>query len=140
MSDILIGNEIVAHCGKCKSDTLHLITAVNGAQIDKVLCKICLSYHKFRIPKNSATSNTQSPKKAGAAKKKRSISAKKVAEIINLDPENAIDYQMALNYDVDAKINHKIFGLGIVKNIIDSQKIEVLFRDKERILVQNYKF
>jgi hypothetical protein len=56
-----------------------------------------------------------------------------------LNPEDAIEYQMTSNYDVDAKIRHKIFGLGIVKNIIDSQKIEVLFKDKERILVQNYK-
>ena len=59
MSDNLIGNEIVAHCGKCKSDTLHLITAVNGAQIDKVLCKICLSYHRYKLPKNSTNHSKQ---------------------------------------------------------------------------------
>ncbi len=139
MSDNLIGNEIVSHCGKCKSDTLHLITAVNGAQIEKVLCKICLSYHRFRTPKNSIPNHSQHKKNTMTTKKKRSISAKKAAEIISLDPEDAIEYQMTLSYDVDAKISHKIFGLGIVKNIIDSQKIEVLFKDKERILVQNYK-
>ncbi|MBD3290822.1 hypothetical protein GF337_18590 [candidate division KSB1 bacterium] len=137
MSENLIGNEIEAYCGKCKSDTLHLVTAVDGIRIEKVLCKICLSYHKYRAPGSGSARAKQ--KKTSTVRKKRSKSAKKAAEIMNLDPTNAIDYQMSLNYDIDAKINHKIFGLGIVKNIIDSQKIEVIFSDRDRILVQNYK-
>ena len=54
MSKIFIGQEIEGYCGKCKNDTLHIITAIDDDKIEKVMCKVCMSYHKFKKPADSS--------------------------------------------------------------------------------------
>ena len=55
MSDNMIGQEIEAYCGKCKHDTLHLITSLNDESVERVMCKICMSYHKYKKPTKATT-------------------------------------------------------------------------------------
>ena len=50
---------------------------------------------------------------------------------------DAIEYKMEKDYELETAIHHETFGLGVVKNIIDSRKIGVLFHDGEKVLVQN---
>ncbi|MBN2010634.1 hypothetical protein JW960_14910 [candidate division KSB1 bacterium] len=134
-----IGQEIEAYCGKCKNETIHLITAMQGAQIDKVMCKICMSYHKFRagtsaVPVIRKQKTVSKPTKGSSMKTRRTKTAK-LLEAADID--SAINYKMSSTYEVDEAINHKTFGLGIVKDVVDDQKINVLFEDGERLLVQN---
>jgi hypothetical protein len=139
-----IGQEIETYCGKCKIDTIHLITAMKVSQIDKVMCKTCMSYHKFRagIEKPAAVRKPKTESKTTAIKqikgtpmKTRRTKTAKLLETANI--ESAVLYKMSSTYEVDEAINHNKFGLGIVKDVIDEQKITVLFEDGERILVQN---
>lgn len=140
MSENLIGKEIEAYCGKCKSDTIHLVTAVEEEKMSKLMCKTCNSYHKYRKPKGiaAATEEEITAKTEEAAKPKRRARRNKWTKILELsDSDSAIEYKMDENYEVETAILHKNFGLGVVKNIIDSRKIEVLFTDGEKVLVQN---
>ena len=54
-----------------------------------------------------------------------------------LNSDDTIEYKMDKDYELETAIHHEIFGIGVVKNIIDSRKIGVLFHDGEKILVQN---
>ena len=138
MSDKLIGQEIEAYCGKCKTDTIHLITAVTDDKITKLMCKTCNSYHQYRKPKGAQTEKETAAKKTLATEekpKKRRARRDKWSRILNnAEEESAIQYAISDSYEVETAILHQKFGLGVVKNVIDSRKIEVLFRDGEKIL------
>lgn len=144
MSEKLIGQEIEAYCGKCKTDTIHLITSVEEKKITKVMCKTCMSYHQFKKPKSAdgkSSKKSASKKKPAAAAKptQRRMRRDKWSRLLDsMEMKEAIEYKMQDNYEIETAINHKTFGLGVVKNIIDSRKIEVLFHDGQKILVQNF--
>lgn len=141
MDDNLIGQEIEAFCTKCKEDTLHTITAVSeDDEIEKVMCKICMSYHKYKSPMDSEPKaiKVKIKKEPTTPKKTRSRRIKNTKLLEEADFSSAIEYRMDINYNVAMPIHHKTFGFGVVKNIIDNQKMEVIFQDCERMLVQNY--
>ncbi len=141
MSKISIGQEVEGYCGKCKKDTLHIITAIDDKKITKVMCKVCMSYHKHRKPTDSSVASlvkeTKTPKKPAGKVKKRTRRDKWTRLLEGLDSNDAIQYEMDKDYELENAIHHKIFGIGVVKNIIDSRKMGVLFHDGEKILVQN---
>jgi hypothetical protein len=141
MSKFEIGNEIEGYCGKCKTDTFHIITAVDDDKIEKVMCKVCMSYHKYKKPMDSSIAPlVKKPKaqKKPALKAKRRVRRDKWTRLLEgLDSSDAIEYKMDKEYELETAIHHEIFGIGVVKNIIDSRKIGVLFHDGEKILVQN---
>ena len=139
MSKISIGQEVEGYCGKCKKDTLHIITAIDDKKIEKVMCKICMSYHKHKKPTDSseAASKIKKTKTPKAPAKKRTRRDKWTRLLEGLDSNDAIEYKMDKDYELENAIHHEIFGIGVVKNIIDSRKIGVLFHDGEKILVQN---
>lgn len=142
-----IGQEIEAFCRKCKSDTLHVITALNQDKIEKVMCKQCLGYHQYRRPATAADlpapqkiKKTPAPiiQHETADKPVRRARRDKWTRLLDgMDFGMAIEYDMNQVYALETPIHHKIFGFGVVKNVINEQKIEVLFQDGEKILVQN---
>lgn len=141
MSKFEIGNEIEGYCGKCKTDTFHIITAVADDQIEKVMCKVCMSYHKFKKPMNASeepqVKKAKAPAKPATPAKPRARRDKWTRILEDIDSAAAIEYKMEKEYELATAIHHQIFGLGVVKNIIDSRKIGVLFHGGEKILVQN---
>lgn len=142
MQNIKVGIEVEAYCGKCKIDTLHVITAVTGDKIEKAMCKTCMSYHKYRKPAEAtpaAAVVTRKTKEKSTVEPKRRIRRDKWTRMLDdISSENAIEYEMDRVYELETAIYHRTFGLGVVKNIIDNQKIEVLFHDGQKILVQNF--
>ena len=141
MNRFEIGNEIEGYCGKCKTDTFHIITAVDDNKIEKVMCKVCMSYHKYKKPMDSSIEpliKKAKAKKTSVPKTKKRTRRDKWTRLLEgLDTNSAIEYKMDKEYELETAIHHSIFGIGVVKNIIDSRKIGVLFHDGEKILVQN---
>ncbi|UCE07079.1 MAG: hypothetical protein JSW07_03305 [bacterium] len=139
MSKISISQEVEGYCGKCKTDTLHIITAIDDDKIEKVMCKVCMSYHKYKKPIDSSveTLTKKTQKKPVKKVKKRTRRDKWTRLLEGLNSNDTIEYKMDKEYELETAIHHEIFGIGVVKNIIDSRKIGVLFHDGEKILVQN---
>lgn len=140
MSEVKIGQEIESFCGKCKSDTIHVITSIEQEKMNKLMCKTCNAYHKYRKPKGAKTNTAETTASKTKPKKttKRHTRRDKWTRLLEeMNSESAIDYKMDINYELATAINHKIFGVGVVKNVIDSRKIAVLFHDGEKLLVQN---
>ncbi|MBN1998639.1 hypothetical protein JW935_13855 [candidate division KSB1 bacterium] len=127
------GQEIEALCNKCKCPTVHVIEVVKENKVTRVICKICHNSHRYK----PAT-------KANVEKVKKKISKKTPEErkwsrlMAKTDEEeDPIEYSMEKSYDELAVIEHHKFGIGVVKEVLDSTKMNVVFQDGIRTLVQN---
>ncbi len=72
-------------------------------------------------------------------KKKSSSEAAKdlwIKGIANAESESR-SYSIKNNYEVGEVIDHKLFGRGVVKTLVGNEKIEVVFEDQVKTLVQN---
>jgi len=151
MNESDIGREIEARCNKCKTDTIHIITAIENSRITRVMCQRCLSYHKFRSPDSnpelSPTKQSKTPKKRASTKSSASKakSTKRKTPTLSWeslmdqkDESKAIDYLLSGSYEKGGLIRHKTFGVGIITSIPSENKIEVLFQNGLKTLVQNW--
>ena len=135
MSNIGVGKEIVTYCSKCKLDLGHIIVVMKDAATPhKVQCNTCKSTHSFKAPKTvtkrRASSGTRKPRQT------------KEEKIINLWEEGIenfsgepIKYSIKTKFEEGQVINHPKFGPGVVDKIIDTNKIEVIFRTDVKILM-----
>jgi protein-arginine kinase activator protein McsA len=141
MSDKMyqVGEEIEALCKTCKDATVHVIEIIKGDQVTKVMCKSCLSSHRFRKPEEVLIAKKQAKKKE--AKKPMSPATKSQRKwsrlISKSENESPKTYQMNETYAQNDVIEHTKFGTGVVVTVIDPSKISVVFEEGEKTLIQN---
>ena len=145
-----VGSQVEAYCTKCKLDTIHFITTIDGDTITKVMCDVCGSYHKYRKAENddadidtkSATAKKTTKKASTKTATKRKPSKRSLIDwpgsIEKMDTSKAIVYNLQENYEDIDLIDHKTFGLGIIKKVHSESKIEVLFEAGVKTLVHNW--
>jgi hypothetical protein len=46
-----LGDDIEDHCTRCKGISIHTVSAVLDGEVVRVMCRSCLSEHKFRHSK-----------------------------------------------------------------------------------------
>jgi hypothetical protein len=130
------GKEVAAFCSKCKDTTVHVVEVIKDEKIHRVMCKACMSSHRFRTAAQAETAKTvrkavkKAPPKSAQEKKWERFLAK-------TDPENPVEYTMQKSYQVLNVIQHHTFGKGVVREVIGRNKMSVVFQDRERVLVQN---
>jgi hypothetical protein len=136
-----VGKEIEAYCGKCKEDSVHVITAMKGDIVDKVMCKGCNSTHKYKLPKSAGDTGE---KKRGRPKKKTGRTAGRRRKndwatlVSQIEDNKIVDYAIDSTYHEMDAIQHKKFGVGVITKILDINKIEVVFESNTKILAQNW--
>lgn len=122
------GDNIAAHCTKCKLILDHAVVAVDGETIVKVKCKTCGSDHKYRSAeaagKPRVRAGRKDPLKTPEALWEKSLSEAKGKEHT---------YEMQRKYRVGDIVDHQTFGRGVVLKI-HHNKCDVLFKDKERLM------
>ena len=59
-------------------------------------------------------------------------------ELMANEKKDPISYVKEDTYQMGDYINHSKFGEGFVLNIMTKTKIEVFFKDSERIMLQNW--
>lgn len=122
------GENIAAHCTKCKLVLDHVIVAMDGETIAKVKCKTCGSNHKYRdaipVRKTRASVKKEETEKSAHVFWETCIAEAKGKEQT---------YHMGGTYRVGDIVQHSIFGKGVVRKIY-MNKCDVLFRDKERLM------
>lgn len=146
------GSEVDAYCTSCRADRVHRIIAVMNGQPKKVECLSCKGHHLFRP--------TQAQKEAMAAHKRASkgerastttsrsrtsISPRAPKEDLSQTWEKAITgkpyadfkpYRMDQTFAKGDLVRHTKFGEGVVTNLLDPTKCEILFKDGLRTLAQ----
>lgn len=151
---VAVGKNIDAWCGRCKLDLAHVIVAMVGTRPVQVTCNTCGATHGYKPEKSAAPSAGAPRKRSDAAKaldariervsKAPSQSASSTFKRWNALVEegserarNARPYSMREAYAEGELVAHPKFGVGCVTALPGDQKVELLFRDGERVLACN---
>lgn len=140
------GDIIDARCTRCREILNHRIVAMVEGKVVRVECNTCGGVHNYyppptvkearatKVAKDSASARVSSSprsskKDPGEADREEWASLKPTMQI-----DRAQDYNMNGTYRVNSLIIHSVFGLGIVKRLIDPNKMQVLFQDGIKLL------
>jgi hypothetical protein len=90
------------------------------------------------VSKTTEKKITKQPVKKLSKKAESNLAPTELWARLNNNPESAErKYSIAENYLLNDKIIHPAFGVGFVRQILEFHRLEVLFADKSRVLVQN---
>jgi hypothetical protein len=126
-----VAKKMYLPCKKCDTDRFFTVLAHKTEKSAKLECEVCKAKKSFTIRK---------PKKI--VTRKRTVKPKVTLE----DRWNALNqsigtgeiksYKMSDSFALDTAIDHSKFGVGFITSV-QSHRIDVLFLDSEKSLVQN---
>lgn len=123
------GQELETYCAKCKAETTHVFLGEDEDEVKRVRCSNCDQMHVLKKPNEE---EIVEPKKRPAKSKPtyEQVIGKKKTVAYRLYNANEIFLEMEI-------LQHPIFGMGFVSEMIGSDKIEVTFQKDKRILIHN---
>ena len=135
-----VGQEIETKCTKCKTETVHAITVLKDDVVKKVICKACLTTHVYRDSSASATASKPGrPRQAASGTTvRRGRKSDWPTLVSKIEESEIVDYSISEDFSQLKAIRHKKFGIGVITKIIADNKIEVVFEDNKKVLVQNW--
>jgi hypothetical protein len=140
-ADTLVGKDVEAYCGKCKSDTWHVVTVIKNGKVNKVICKICNATHAFKSPNKDALLKTAATTRRRTTTGTKRISGrgkKDWGTLVGLiEDKQVADYAISGEFSSSPAIRHKSFGVGVITKVLTKNKIEVLFQEGTKLLAQN---
>jgi len=139
------GDIIDARCTRCKEVLNHRIVAMVEEKIVRVECNTCGGAHGYYPPpaakaakapkKTAAGSSTKSPATPRSRKDPTEADRDEWAALRpNMETERAAAYAMDGKFRMNSLVNHSVFGIGVVKQIIPPNKMQVLFQDGKKLL------
>ncbi len=142
------GDDIEAWCTRCRMNLNHRVIAMVRGEVQKVHCLTCGGDHKYYPPKKNPSEKKQerepsSPKSAARDRKKPDRAAAKAeSEWSTFMKEMSPDvrprsYRISESYARAEYIEHPIFGIGRVLDILGVEKVEVIFKEGRKILICN---
>jgi hypothetical protein len=143
MPTLKVGMEIDGWCTKCKLMLAHTVEAMVGGKVTRVHCKTCRSQHAFRSrpPGKAAVGGAKRTSAATRGSRARKPAAAPTFEdypvlMRGRDASKARPYRVSEHFAPKDLIAHPTFGLGLVLSAKDGSKIDVLFPDGPKTLVQ----
>lgn len=131
-----VGADIESICGKC-GDVWHVVVALVDKKIAKVQCKQCGGQHRYRPPGGLKPAKTPRAKKAAKPRSGTSTRATKKAN----QPMAVADlsrpvrpYLMSESFAPGDRMEHRVFGEGLVEEIVGLGKIQVFFEAGRKVL------
>ena len=131
-----VSEDIVAYCTSCKLDLAHVIVALDGEKVKKVLCKTCNKEHVYKAPKEGKVPSKK--KKLAASSKKKTISPLEEWEMAMKKAKDATIriYAQDGSFSEGEKIDHSTFGQGLITKLIQPNKMEVIFEDGAKFMIR----
>lgn len=131
---ISAGSDVESICSKC-GDVWHVVVAMVGDQVARVVCKECGGQHRYRPPGGKGKA---APKTARARKTATKRTAPKPAAGPAVEPDIARPtraYSPLESYQTGDRVDHVKFGIGVVE-AIEPGKMQVWFPVGRKVLVQ----
>ncbi|MDK2847312.1 MAG: hypothetical protein PWP34_665 [Desulfuromonadales bacterium] len=133
------GDFIEARCTRCRAVTNHTIIAMVGTVPARVRCNTCDGDHNYRAPKVKKVAREKSAKARvpGAPRKTKAIQQdeQQWQEIAGqLQSGQSVPYSMENPYKKGEAVNHPIFGVGLVMDVLAPNKVEILFEAGRKLL------
>ncbi len=135
-----VAKSFFAFCKKCDADRYHVVLAHTTAKSAKIKCEVCGSQKSYSLPKaGGATKGAAKVTRTRAnseSARRSSHNAEYEAMMQAQESSKEISYSVKGHFQLNQKINHPKFGLGIVRGV-HMDKVEVVFSDEVRNLVHN---
>jgi hypothetical protein len=141
------GDIIEARCTRCRDILNHRIVAMVGEKVVRVECNTCGGVHNYYPPPAAKPAVGRTVTRSGGTARPAATAARSARkdpaeaereEWSALRPSMQIDqaagYDLNGSYRADTLLNHPVFGLGIVKQVIPPNKMQVLFQDGIKLL------
>ena len=132
-----VGTYIVTRCSRGDNNMNHVVVA-KGADnyVARVKCLVCGSEHNYKHEPVKKILSAKISKVSAAPKVNNSkLFEEAKSGAVNKVP---VDYNIGNSYAKGSLLQHVSWGEGVVFKVFDD-KIEVVFRDSIRTLVQNRK-
>jgi len=133
-----VGGDALSYCTRCKIELAHIIVSMVDQMPAKVICKTCKGQHSYKR-QTTLGGKTRKPRGSRVTKVKISVSELWEQKLAEKNKEDSHPYAISHVFNPGSVIQHGKFGLGIVEKIQSSNKILVLFRGGEKILVHGLK-
>jgi len=137
MTKIEVGGYVDGWCTRCKLVLRHTIETITGGKITRVHCNTCRGQHAHR----RAAPRTPSAGRGSSARgARRTESAAPVNNYPTLlrgrTKEASRPYATSERYAVGDLVAHATFGLGVVTGERDANKIDIVFPEGPKVLLQ----
>ncbi|MBI4697365.1 MAG: hypothetical protein HY758_00190 [Nitrospirae bacterium] len=130
------GGDIDSWCTKCGLELGHTIIVMADDLPKRVKCNTCSGEHNYRTgPSEKSRARSKSPSQK--PKTQEIDFNEHISRLTGGDLSNAKKYSINGNFEKNEVIDHYKFGMGIVLSIIQINKIEILFNDGPKLLIQN---
>jgi hypothetical protein len=132
-----VGQDIEALCGRC-GQVWHVVMAMMGDRIAKVVCKRCGGHHRYRTENEVADDTTTTREARGRSTSPRRFSrpaARTPEPMPTFDPNKAPRaYTAKEAFDAGDRVTHPTFGTGVVTGVDTPGRVEVAFPSGARVL------
>jgi hypothetical protein len=148
-----VAGEVDGWCTKCRFVLNHRIVSLKNGKAHQVECLTCRTQHLWRpnAPGQKSAAPSGSGRSEGspsAAPRAKATRGTRVTPTMLREQqwEKAIlghavnefkSYAVGGSFREGDLLRHKKFGEGVVTRVIDTHKVEVLFRDEARTLAQS---
>ena len=132
------GGNIDSWCGKCKLVLAHTIEAMAGDKPARVHCNTCRSQHSYKpnppgaarrsVSRDASGAPARQPAKGRTSRYQSLLNSKGTAAAKAYSPKD--------RYEAGDVLEHPTFGRGVTTAVKDGTKIEVLFENGSKTLVQ----
>lgn len=126
-----VGGDILSYCSRCDRELAHVLVSMLDGRPAKVLCKTCKAEHRYKRT-GGATPRPVRDKKNQRIPNSEQYWEKKMTANKNREKP----YSASGTYHLGDIIAHSSFGSGFVEQLRGSNKILVLFRSGEKVLIQ----
>jgi hypothetical protein len=143
------GGEIDSYCTKCRLVLNHRIIAMVGPTPKRVECSTCGTHHAYRPHAPGQKPEPESRARAASEPRAPRVSQATRAAAAVVEREKTWEkatigkslsdfkrYDVAATFREGDLVRHSKFGDGVVTRIVDSRKVEVMFKDETRTLAQ----
>lgn len=134
------GDIVEARCTRCRTLTNHTIVAMVGDTPKRVECNTCHGVHNFhapapvKAPKKPAAAKAATPRAPRANAGAAALQLEWTEAVADVDPATVRPYSMQTGFKAGELLRHPTFGLGLVRQKLDTTKIECLFEDGLKVL------
>jgi hypothetical protein len=132
-----VAKDILSYCTSCRMDLVHTVVAMHGDRVVRVLCRTCKKEHAYRLPSElRAAAEKKRPGKGSSAARGRSTPAEWETAMERMRHVTGKPYALNGTYEAGDRLDHPVFGPGLVRRLISSDKMEVLFEEGAKVLVR----
>jgi hypothetical protein len=138
MASVSVGQDIEALCGRC-GQVWHVVMAMMGDRIAKVVCKRCGGHHRYRREGDSEEAPTggsrEARRSAPARRFSRPSAQRTPAPLPTFDPNKPPRTYAAKDaYGTGDRVTHPSFGTGVVTGAPAPGRVEIAFPSGSRVL------